>query len=59
MAKRKVKKTIKAMNAAERLHGTLVKRTKGDLVDVLVEFARDDRNILRRLEARFKLQSTP
>ena len=37
----------------------LAKRTKKELIDVLVELARDDRNVLRQLDARFELESPP
>jgi hypothetical protein len=37
----------------------LVKRTKGDLMEVLVELAREDRNILRRLSEQFELEAPP
>jgi len=35
------------------------KRTKNELIDVLVELARDDRNVLRQLDARFELEAPP
>jgi hypothetical protein len=35
----------------------LAKRTKKELIDVLVELARDDRNVLRQLDARFELEA--
>jgi hypothetical protein len=62
MPKRTAKKTAKAAkttDSAERLRKALAKRTKGELVDVLVELARDDRKILRRLDAHFELQAPP
>jgi uncharacterized Zn finger protein len=37
----------------------LAKRTKDELLDILVELAREDRNILRRLGARVELASPP
>jgi len=37
----------------------LAKRTKNELIDVLVELARDDRNVLRQLDARFELEAPP
>lgn len=59
MSQRGSKKAIKTTDAAERLRKTLAKRTKGELMDVLVELAREDRNILRRLEARFEAEAPP
>jgi hypothetical protein len=44
---------------AKRLRKALTKRTKDELIDVLVELARDDRNILRQLDARFELEAQP
>ena len=41
----------------DRLRKALAKRTKDDLMDVLVELAREDRNILRRLSERFELEA--
>jgi hypothetical protein len=37
----------------------MAKRTKKELIDVLVELARDDRNVLRQLDARFELEAPP
>jgi hypothetical protein len=34
-------------------------RTKKELIDVLVELAHDDRNVLRQLDARFELEAPP
>ena len=62
MAKRRLKKVPKAADlthAAERLRKALVKRTKDELVDVLVELAREDHKLLRRLDARFELEAPP
>jgi hypothetical protein len=62
MAKRRLKKAAKAANvsdASQRLRGALAKRTKDELVDALVEFAREDRKLLRRLGARFELEASP
>jgi hypothetical protein len=59
MPKRRPKKIIKTVDVAKRLHKALAKRTKNELVDVLVELARDDRNILRQLDARFELEAPP
>ena len=37
----------------------LAKRTKRELIEALVELARDDRNVLRQLDARFELETPP
>jgi hypothetical protein len=47
------------MDAAEKLRKSLAKRTKRELIDALVEFAEDDRRLLRRLDARFALKAAP
>ncbi len=62
MPKRTSKKAGKATKTTEpsqRLRKALAKRTKGELIDVLVEFATEDRGILRRLDARFELEAPP
>jgi hypothetical protein len=59
MAKRRPKKIIKTADVAKRLHKALAKRKKDELIDVLVELARDDRNVLRQLDARFELEAPP
>lgn len=59
MPKRRPKKIIKTADVAKRLHKALAKRTKKELIDVLVELARNDRNVLRQLDARFELQAPP
>jgi uncharacterized Zn finger protein len=62
MSKRSPKQTAKAARTAdsgERLRNALAKHTKGELIDVLVELAGEDRGILRRLEARFELEAPP
>jgi hypothetical protein len=43
----------------ERLRKALAKRTKAELIDVLVELAGEDRNVVRRLDARFELETSP
>ncbi len=61
MAKRRLKQVPKAgdlAHAAERLRKALVKRTKDELVDVLVELVREDHKLLRRLDARFELEAS-
>jgi hypothetical protein len=62
MAKRSSKKatgTGKTPDAAERLRKPLAQCSKAELVDILVELARDDRTILRQLDARFEPQASP
>lgn len=59
MPKRHSKKKIKPpkrTDPAPWLRKALAQRTKGELIDVLVEFARDDRAVLQRLAAHFELQ---
>jgi hypothetical protein len=43
----------------KKLRKALAKRRKDELIDVLVELARDDRNVFRRLDARFELEAPP
>jgi uncharacterized Zn finger protein len=59
MSKRRLKKVAKTTDAAERLRKALAKRTKDELIDVLVELAGEDRDVLRRLAARFEVESPP
>ena len=60
MAKRRLKKPPKAStDAPKRLRTALAKCTKDELIDILVEFANEDRNVLRRLDARFELEAPP
>lgn len=62
MAKRtskKVGQAAKTPDSSERLRKALAKRTKGELIDALVEFAGEDRGIFRRLDARFELNAPP
>ena len=67
MPKRRVKKVagkrepklVKKMDFFERLRKSLAKNTKEKLVDTLVELAREDRNLFRQLDARFKLETPP
>jgi len=54
MAKRGSKKkatTMRTTDPAEELRRTLAKRKKDELIAVLIELAKDDRAILRRLTA--------
>jgi len=59
MSKRRPKRAARSTDAAKSLRKALAKHTKDDLIDVLVELARDDRDILRRLAARFDLEAPP
>ncbi len=62
MSKRSSKKAAKPPKTADpgqRLRKALAGRTKGELIDVLVELAGDDRAVFRRLAARFELQAPP
>ena len=61
MSKRSSKKAVKSptVDPVQRLRKSLARRTKGELIDVLVELAGDDRSVLRRLAARFELQAPP
>jgi hypothetical protein len=55
--RRRLKKLPKAADladAAARLRKALARCTKAELVDLLVEFAREDPKLLRRLDARFE-----
>ena len=60
MPKRKSKavaKTPKTTAPADRLAKALKKRTKAELVDVIVEIAKDDRGIMRQLESHFAVEA--
>ena len=62
MSKRSSKKAVKppkTADPAQRLRKALARRTKGELIEVLVEFAIADRPVRRRLGARFELQTPP
>ena len=56
---KKVKKVVKKVDSAERLRKALAKGTKAELVDILVELARDNRSLFHQLGARFKLETPP
>ena len=56
---KKAGKAAKTADSSERLRKALGKRTKGELMDALVELAREDRGILRRLDAQFELDAPP
>jgi hypothetical protein len=59
MAKRRVKKVAKTSDVAPRLYKALKKQTKAALVDILVELAKEDRAVLRRLAERIDLEAPP
>ena len=59
MSQHRLKKPAKLPDCSDRLRKALAKRTKDDLLDVLVELARDDRKILRRLSEQFELKAPP
>jgi hypothetical protein len=59
MSKRRVKKVVRKADSVERLRKALAKRAKGELIDILVELARDDHHLFRRLGARCKLEAPP
>jgi hypothetical protein len=49
MSKRRPKKAVKTTDFAQRLRKALAKRTKDELLDVLVELAGEDRDNFRQL----------
>jgi hypothetical protein len=57
MPKRRVKKVVGKADSLARLRKALTKATKGDLVEILVELARDNRSFFRQLSAQFQLES--
>ncbi len=59
MSKRRPKKAVKTTDMAQKLRKALAKRTKDELLDVLVELAEEDRVILRRLAAQMELEAPP
>jgi hypothetical protein len=59
MPKRRLKKAAKKTAVAGRLRRSLAKRSKDELIDILVELAKEDRGILRRLAARIELEASP
>ena len=44
---------------SDRIRKALEKRTKAELVDVIMEIVREDRGVMRRLESRFGVESPP
>jgi hypothetical protein len=59
MPKRRPKKLVRSTDVVPRLRKALAKRRKGELIEVLVELAKEDRNVLRQLDAQFKLEAPP
>jgi uncharacterized Zn finger protein len=62
MSKRSPKKAIRSVKTADpvqQLRQALAGHTKEELIDVLVDIARDDRAVLRRLAAHFELTPPP
>jgi hypothetical protein len=59
MSKRRPKKIVPTIDRTPRLRKALAKRTKDQLLDILVELAREDHKILRRLDERVGLASPP
>ena len=59
MPTRRPKKAAKTTDVVQRVRKTLAKRTKAELIDVLVELTEDDRHMLRRLKDRIDLEAPP
>ena len=59
MSKRRVKQVVKTTDVVPRLRKALAKQTKAQLIEVLVELAREDRNVLRSLGERIDLEASP
>ena len=59
MSKRCAKTASKATDAVKTLRRALAKRSKAELIDALVELAKEDRQAFRQLDARFELESPP
>ncbi len=59
MAKRRPKKLAKTGDVTARLRKALAKCSKGELINVIVELAKEDHNVLRRLDARLELDAPP
>jgi uncharacterized Zn finger protein len=62
MAKRRSKKAgrvPKTKASEDRLAKALGKQRKAELVEAIVELAREDRSIMRRIETRFGVESPP
>jgi len=62
MSRRRSKKAVKPPKTAAPgpwLRKALTRRTKTELIDILVRFAREDRAVLRRLATHFELKTPP
>lgn len=59
MSKRRPQKPAKKTDAVARLRNALAKRTKHELIDTLMEFAENDRRIMRQLDERFEVEAPP
>jgi hypothetical protein len=55
MSKRRPKKTAKTNDVTQTLRRALAKRTKDELMNLLIELASEDRQVLRRLAGRIEL----
>lgn len=56
-SRRKPAAVSKPKTVAQRLQRALEKRRKAELIDAIVDLARDETKILRRLEDRFDIQA--
>ena len=59
MSKRRPKNVVKTTDIAARLRKALAKRTKAELIDLLVELAEENRNLFRRLAEHIDLEAPP
>jgi hypothetical protein len=59
MPKRRPKKIAKKPDVAARLRTALAKRTKAELIAILVEWAGENRHLLRRLAEQIGLETPP
>jgi uncharacterized Zn finger protein len=59
MSKPHPKQTVPTSDVAPRLREALAKRTKGDLIEVLVKLAKEDHTFLRALDAQLDLEPSP
>jgi hypothetical protein len=59
MSKGRPKKAVQTTEVAQRLRKALAKRTKDELLDVLVELAGEDADVFRRLAARMEWEASP
>jgi hypothetical protein len=59
MPKRRPKKIVDLTAVVQRLRKALAKRTKDELIDLLVELAGENREVLRRVAERIDLQAAP